>query len=515
VNPFARKDEWSLTSASGFTPFPFQLKSVHRWANEKKVVPNILLGDDMGLGKTVTAICLDARKRELAQTPQGHTLVICPLSVIDVWEQHFAEWNPKLKVRVIDPKNREAFFAKGAHVYIMHWDALRLMPEIARKQWFHVIADEAHRAKNRKAQITQALKRIHTYHKLALTGTPADDKPQDIWSILNWLWPKTYSSYWRFYNDHVEFTTHPKGGYKIVTGVRNIRDLHEGLRPFYMRRTKEEVLPELPAKTYSTIHVDLTPRQRKAYDQMKSDMLAWVGENEDKPVPAPIAISKLMRLQQFALTHMDVEEDWKQRRLKDHERAALQEYEALRDGPFEKKFPWLVYNGERARNGFRWAYTITYKMVEPSSKLDALMQLIEDNPHESFVIFSQFKQTINLLGHRLLQRDISYGLYTGDTDKSDRDSHVRNFQAGKIRVFAGTIRAGGEGITLTRARTMVFTDRDWSPSKNVQAEDRIYRVGQENAVQIIDLVSRNTVDRGRLQQIAMKWETIKKFLGEA
>lgn len=465
-----------IVSVSGKKPYFFQADAVKKF--EK--VANVLLGDDMGLGKTVTAIILDKRKRALQEKPTGQTLVVAPLSVLDVWVKHFAEWAPELVVSVIDPKDRLKFIHTPAHVYIMHWDALRMMPEISRHKWFHVIADEAHRAKNRKAQMTQALKRIHTDNKTACTGTPADDKPQDIWSILNWLWPKKFTSYWRFYKNHVDYEIHPKGGYKMITGVRNVKQLHSDIRPFYIRRTKDEVLTDLPDKYYTEYEVDLTPRQRKAYDEMKKNMLAWVGENEDKPLAAPVAISRLMRLQQFALAHMDVVEGHKLNR-----------------------DTGLV------------ATTKMYRMVEPSSKLDTLMQIIEDNPNESFVVFSQFKQVIGLLGQRLEGHGISHGLYTGDTDKALRDTIISDFQAGKRRVFAGTIRAGGEGITLTRARTMAFTDRDWSPTKNQQAEAREHRVGQKGAVQIIDIIARSTVDRGRLQKIELKWSHIKQFLMES
>jgi SNF2 family DNA or RNA helicase len=468
---------------------------------------NGLLADDMGLGKTVEAILIDKVKRGKLEFPnRAKTLVIAPLSVIDVWVRHFAEWNPSLIVSAIDPKNRGAMLKKPAHVYIVHWDALRLMPQLNKHLWFHVIADEAHHAKNRKAQMTQALKRIHAENKLASTGTPADDKPHDIWSILNWLYPKKFTSYWRFYNDHVEWDTHPKGGYRIIKGVRNVQKLHEDIRPFYVRRQKEEVLTDLPDKTYSEIHVTLQAQQRRAYEQMKKDMLAWVGENEDKPVAAPVAIARLMRLQQFALTHMDVEEGWKQVRMPEGRLKWLLEH---------NQTPHAHPDGRLPREGFEYAPGVIYKMVEPSSKLDVVMQLIEDNPHESFVVFSQFKQVANLLSRRLTAAKISYGCYTGDTTKVDRDRIVDEFQAGKRKVFVGTIRSGGEGITLTRARTMLFTDRDWSPTKNRQAEDRIHRIGQKNAVQIVDIVANDTVDRGRLQAIDLKWTFIKQLLGEA
>lgn len=464
-----------------------------------------LVGDDMGLGKTVEGIALDLARRSKEGRMGAKTLVIAPLSVLDVWASHYAKMAPRLKVEVIDPKNRDAFLKAKAHIYIIHWNALRFMPELNKHEWFHVIADEAHRAKNRKAQQTQALKRIHARYRTALSGTPADDKPHDLWSILNWLYPKKFTSYWKFYNNYVDWDTHPKGGYRIVKGVKDVMKLHDEIRPFYMRRQKSEVWRELPDKTYSEIPVDLASRQRRAYDQMKKDMLAWVGEHEDEPLAAPTVIARLMRLQQFAIGDCNIVSGWKMRRLTEIDFRQIE------------KRNWQPQVNPDGRAPFRnmtWVFKTWVVMVEPSSKLDAVMQLIEDNPNESFVIFSQFKQVANLLAERCAKLDISCGLYTGDTDKETRDAIVASFQNGRTRVFAGTIRAGGEGITLTKASTVVFIDRDWSPSKNKQAEDRLHRMGQKNAVQVIDLVARSTVDRGRLQRIEQKWQFIKQLLGE-
>lgn len=466
--------------------------------------PGILNGDDMGLGKTVEGILLDRRKRIEFKRPHARTLIIAPLSVLDVWSSHLQDWAPELRVRVIDPKAREALFLKEAHVYVVHWDALRRMPELCERSWFHVIADEAHRAKNRKAQQTQALKKIRAEHKTALTGTPADDKPHDLWSILNWLYPKDFTSYWKFYNDHVDFKVHPKGGYKVITGVRNVDALHRKIRKFYFRRLKSEVT-ELPEKYYTEMPVNLLPAQRRAYDQMRKDMLAWVGEHEDEPLAAPTVISKLMRLQQFAISSCMTEVIWKQRE---------QNFIEQRNLALGKWQPQHHPDGRAPWQNHTWIQARVVRMVEPSAKLDKLMELIEDHPNESFVVFSQFKQAINLLAQRCTQSEISCGVYTGDTNKEDRDNIVRQFQAGRLRVFAGTIRAGGEGITLHKSSTVVFVDRDWSPSKNRQAEDRLHRVGQKNAVQVIDLVARDTVDRGRLQTIEQKWKFIRQLLGD-
>jgi SNF2 family DNA or RNA helicase len=520
----------------------YQLKPYQQILIDKRhMVKHILLADEMGLGKTVEAIAMDREKRIRYGYSDSKTLVIAPLSVVDVWKTHYGWMLPNMRVTAYDPTGvqplqaRRAFLEalnqKRSDVYIIHWDALRkLKLELKAFEWFHVIADEVHRAKNRKAQQTQALKTIKPEHKTGCTGTPAETRPHDLWSILHWLYPNKFTSYWRFYNSFVAWNQTPQG-YKVVTGVRNVRQLHEEIKNFYVRRRKDQVLKDLPEKTYTTIEVNLTPRQRTRYQQMKKDMLTWVGEHDEEPLAAPAIIARLMRLQQFAISDCEIVEGVKWVLVEDERAAAATNRSFTPKTLFDSRDPITVrrsqetakkhktpageiqvtevFVGDRIKTPVK-----VVRMIDPSPKLDAVMQMIEDNPNESFVVFSQFKQVINLLGTRLRKADVGYGIYTGDTDKVIRDAIVRDFQLKKIRVFAGTIRAGGEGITLTASSTVVFVDRDWSPSKNKQAEDRLHRVGQKNAVQVIDIVAKGTIDRGRLQQIAQSWEWIKKLLGD-
>lgn len=463
--------------------YPFQQESV----DKLEKVPAVLIGDDMGLGKTVQAIALDKRKREMygptfRRSGKPLTLVVAPLSVLGVWRSHFKEWQPTLEVLQLNPKDRPGFirsFKEGkADVYLCHWESLRLMPELQDIQWFHVIADEAHRAKNRKSQQTMALKKIHTSHKAALSGTPADNRPDDFWSILNWLYSRTWSSYWRFFNYHVIVKHHNEIGscgcprthkrpYKEIIGCEHVDELMDQIRPYYVRRLKEEVIKDLPDKYYSTIEVDLTPLQQRSYDDMRKTMLAWVGRHEDEPVAAPVVIAQLTRLQQFACAYAKVDTN-----------------------------------------------TNKLALTDPSSKLDAVEELILDNPNDQFVVFAQSKQVVNLLANRLWKHKVPTSVLTGDVPHGDRAGLISDFQSERTRVFTGTIAAGGEGITLTSASTVVFVDRAWSPSKNRQAEDRLHRIGQKNSVQVIDIVARGTIDRGRNQQIAMKWDHIRQILGD-
>jgi SNF2 family DNA or RNA helicase len=151
-------------------------------------------------------------------------------------------------------------------------------------------------------------------------------------------------------------------------------------------------------------------------------------------------------------------------------------------------------------------------MAEPSCKLDALMELLEDT-EEPIVVYSQFKQMIKMAEVRLAKAKIPFVSLTGDTPNSERGPLVETFQSGKARVFLGTTKAGGVGITLHRASTVVFLDRSWSPADNLQAEDRLHRIGQKNAVQVIIIQSDAQVDQDVEKKLDLKWSWIRTILG--
>lgn len=468
--------------------YDFQQVAVDRLASK----PARFIADDLGLGKTVEAIALDLfNRREARQqgSRPGKTLVVAPLSVLGSWRSHLEKYTSH-DVHVLNPKRRDLFLKEttgwGQGFYICHWEALRLkdMETLKKVNWFHIIADEAHRAKNRKAQQTRALKRLRAQYRTALTGTPAHNLPHDLWSILNWLFPKYYTSYWRFYEQYVDYQIIQPQGYKKPVGVKNELQLQKEMAPFFLRRLKQDVLKDLPDKYYTQLWVDLTPQQRKAYDEMKKHMVAWLDakseEELESPMVASVIVSQLTRLQQFAVAYME------------------QVGTVIKKDKEGKELPPMP----------------KYTMSEPSTKLDVLMDIIEDNPDEQIVVFSQFKQIITLLARRLEKKGITYGLLTGDVKSEDRERAIDAFQDGKLRVFAGTIAAGGVGITLTAASTVVFLDRAWSPSDNRQAEDRLHRIGQANAVQVIDIIARSTVDLGRRQKLIQKAGWIQKILGD-
>lgn len=484
--------------------YPFQQYTIDRL----KDVRSSLIGDDMGLGKTIQGIALDVERRKMSgEWENGKTLVLTPLGVIGSWVSQFEKWS-SLKVIAINNRNRVPFeeaIEFGTHdVYVMHWDALRLMPSIAERKWFHVIGDEIHKIQNRKTKVSLALKDIDATFKTGLSGTPAYDKPDDLWSVLNWLYPTYWTSYWSYFDRHVLWVDY--NGYKTVIGVANQQELQDKMRGFYIRRKKEEVLTDLPDKYHTQRFVDLTPKQRRAYNQMRDSMLAWVGENEDQAVNAPVVVAQLTRLQQLAAAHATYITEHKAKRLVtevERERARL-------EGTLVDAKGWLV-----DEDGKKILFaTDVLKLADPSSKIDAAMEIL-DSTDRQVVFFSQFSQVIDLFCKRMETAGITYGKYTGATGAADRQNIVDGFKAGKIRVFAGTLGAGGTGLDgLQVADTVVFFDRAWSHSTNEQAIARLHRIGQKNAVHVIDLIATGTIERKRMDKINLEWQWIKELLGE-
>lgn len=452
-----------------------QLVRTPLWDHQKedleylKEQPAVLIGHDMGSGKTLMAVERDLRLRAI-DPDHKKTLVVSPLNTHDGWLSTYVR-ETDLKVKVIDPKKRHLFLDKDYDVFIMHPEALRLMlVELPKFGFTHVIADECHKFKNRKAAQTKALKKIKVPYKTAMSGSPATDHPHDVWSILNWLRPDMYSSYWSFYRKAVEFEIVYPGGFHKVTGPSRWWEEVglDQIRPFYVRRLKEEMM-DLPPKTYREVYVDLTGAHRRAYDQMDAEMIAWIGQHENEPLVAPAVISRLQRLQQLALAYLE-------------------------------------YDEEAGK----------VRMTDPSPKIDMAVSIIEDNPDEAFVVFSQFKAPLKMLQRRLEAKGIGCASFTGDDTQQERADGKARFTGGSARVFLSTIRAGGVGVDGLQhvCSTAIFLDRDWSPMINKQAEDRLHRGGQVKNVHIIDIMARNTVDWGRKQRVELKWDWVRRMLGD-
>lgn len=457
----------------------FQREDLEKLAKQQ----NVLVGSEMGTGKTYLAIALDLERRKNPPGRARRTLVIAPLSVLSVWQTHYAELTD-LKMLVTDNSTkakREARwneFVEGDYdVFGINWESVRLLPQLAKYNWLHVIADECHKLGNRDSAQTKAVKKIRkAKFKTGLSGTLGEK--DIIWSPLNWLHRPTWPSYWDWYHEMFHsFVPVDKDGepldYRIITGLNDaaLPLFHRQIEPFFVRRMKKDVLTELPDKYYTEIVVDMVPKQARAYHSMRKNMLAWVGEQEDELLAAPLTVAKLTRLAQMSNACMELD------RVDD--------------------------NGKEF-----------WHLIEPSPKIDALMELLS-NSEQPIVVFSQFAMMVNLIEQRLIKADISYSKLIGAVPQADRGNLVQDFQNGASRIFLATIAAGGEGITLTRASTLVFMDRTYSVRMNSQAEDRAHRIGQKNALQVIDFMSRGSIDMGRKTTLEYKKTWIKKLLGDS
>jgi SNF2 family DNA or RNA helicase len=457
--------------------FPHQKEAV----DKLKELPNVAFFDDMGVGKTYQAIAIDDYRRSQAK---GKTLVITlngPMTI--QWRKAF-QTATNLSVVIVDPKDKEdswqEFKDSNADVLITHWESLwkprsstakfSFFKCLVEEKWLHVIADEAQKIMHRQNQVTRNLKAIKPKYRTALTGTPTSGKPDLLWSVLNWLYPKDWTSYWKFFEQYCNYETSYQG-YKVVTGPKNVPELQNKIKPFTVRRLLRDVRKNMPERMPPLdFEVQLEPSQRKAYEEMKADMVAWVRSQntsgEMEPIIAQAAISKLVRLLQFASAYATVDAEGK------------------------------------------------VLLSEPSPKLDFCMQLIETALEEDvkLVVFSNFRQLIELLNARLTKAKVPYVTVHGEVSTEDRIKGVQQFQEGDAKVFTGTIKAGGTGIDLFAAHRIVFLERDWSPSANEQAIGRVDRIGQTQAVQVIDIIAADTVESQKNATIEMKWSWIKELL---
>lgn len=460
--------------------YPYQQRAVDKLSQ----VPRRLIGDEMGLGKTVTALAMEPDR--------SPCLIICPKTVVPVWTAHIEWMFPEARVAVCArPADRERFAAQAGryrHAYdffVCYYEAakseevVRAVISKRRNPWPHLIVDECHRLSGYSSRQSKVIRSIRAEHKTALSGTPSDDKPQDLWAVLNFLYPQTYTSYWRFVRSYVRTSTHPRG-FTIFEGPKNVRELQSRIAPFFIRRRKREVRSDLPEVSYQTMTVDLGQKQRTAYDQMSTEMVAWLesdsSPDEEDPMFANTVLARLTRLSQFAV--------------------AYSRYEGIRtvhhkDGTTEDKE--------------------VYTSMEPSAKLDLVEELISDTD-QKVVVFSQFRQ-IPFMLQRRIGKPVCVTFTGGEIG---RETNLEWFWSDPdCRVLAATLGAGSEGIDLTAASLCVFVDKAWNPNVNEQAVARIDRPGQQNPVQVVTIQARATIDQWKFdERLPQKAAVLAEWLGD-
>jgi len=411
----------------------------------------MLNANDMGLGKTAEAIeaCrLLGIKR---------ILVVCPKSVMPHWKNQFAEWCPERRV-VITPK--EVY--PDTQVVVINYEKLAVVryAEMLRGvHWDCVIADEAHRIKNRDAKRTKGLKSIPAMYKFALTGTPIMNMPDDMWSIFDWLDHKLVGdSYWRFVSMFCTtvtdiFGTMPMG----LTKNENMRSVLKKLTDYrVIRHTKQEVLKDLPAKAVYPVNLEMCKAQTKLY----KDAVKLLFDELPKEMTIQNAAVHFLRLQQVT------------------------------------------------------ANPALYIPDCENPKFDYISDLAIDNPDKRIVVFSHFRSTVEELVKHCKKLDVSVTSYTGKMTSDERTDSIDAFVKGGIQVFVGTIGSAGTGIDGLQSvcDTAIFIDKDWSPSNNTQAEDRLCRLGQTSAVEVFYLQYPKTVDIYVGRKVRLKEEDIHAIL---
>ena len=458
----------------------------------------LLLCDDMGGGKTGTAISYIEEWKLThplpdGTEPKGPKLVICPNSVKGSWENEIELWlGTDEDYVVVDgaPKTRtnklEAAVEADAWA-IVNWEQLRVKqieqklknggkrkvwvlrePLFEEVTWLSIIADEIHRAKNRKSLQTRGLWRIRADEgvMLGLTGTPLMNEPSELWSLLRWLWPHDYHerganfspgarAYWTFFEEYVEYIEGYFG--KVITGVKNPDALRYELSGRVVRRTKRQMKLGTKGKRRIPVPVTLNPKQRKLYDEAEQAM--WLRVEQE---------------------------------------VAEGNEEAKRFAQAAIENPALLY---RMSNGASRTVRLRQIIETPatlggeddSATLDACVDHILDSRPEQWIVFTEFKPTTECLVERLAKHDIKAAAYHGDVLPEDRRKLGKLFQEGELDVLVGTIKAMGEGITLTAGFNQFWISRDWTPDRNEQGEDRMDRIGQTKQVLVWIAEPKDTV----------------------
>jgi SNF2 family DNA or RNA helicase len=326
--------------------------------------------------------------------------------------------------------------------------------------WDCVILDEAHRIKNRKAQWTKNIKRLKAGSRHIMTGTGFVNKPDEVFSLLEFYHPREFTSYWKFRKHFCKEEKLQHIDVSIVVGIRedNAEEFKRVVNERSVRRLKREVLRDLPDYYETPIYVDLNPVQKRMYREIKRELETLDAQGE--LLTSVNVLSQLSRLRQICVATPEVTATY-----------------------YDEK-------AERTRQDIR--------LVEPSAKLDALSELVESvvGSETKLIVFSNFTDPLALAEKRFEKAGIQY-IRLRVTDQDHERAHkVSTFQDPKgAQIFLSTIPLGGEAITLTAASTVVFLDRSWSPAANDQAISRAHRPGQKNAVQVIRIEARNTVDQ--------------------
>ncbi len=413
-----------------------------------------ILADDMGLGKTVQTIAHILTEKEAGRLT-APALVIAPTSLMANWMEEAARFAPSLKVLLLQGKERMDLFdqIEQADIVLTTYALLPRDEEKLREHEYHlVILDESHYIKNTRSKAAQTAGSLNARHRLCLSGTPLENHLGELWSQFHFLLPgllgdeKTFNSQFRH---PIERQDDP---------VRRAL-LNRRIKPFLLRRTKENVAKELPEKTEMIRRIELSGAQRDLYETVRLAMDKKVREEIDRKGVARsqiVILEALLKLRQVCCD------------------------------------PRLVKAMPAKKN-----------TAAVSAKLTDLMQMVDDLLGEGrkILVFSQFTSMLGLIEEELDARNIPYAILTGET--RDRSAQVAAFQQGAVPIFLISLKAGGVGLNLTAADTVIHYDPWWNPAAENQATDRAWRIGQDKPVFVYKLIAKGTLEE-KIQLLQQK-----------
>ncbi len=436
-----------------------------------------VLGSQPGTGKTAVTIRTLQVLIRMGLDPLP-ALIVCPNSLKNtVWAAELERWAPELSVSVVGgaANVRRKQIQELADVTVINYESLRLHTreagygtirlsdkQKARKElneagYRTVVCDEAHKLRHADTAMTRSSWAVlhDAEFRFLLTGTPVNDHVGDLWGLLHGILPDWHPRYTRYVSRYALTGFNWFGGMEIL-GLQpaTAAEFRAITEPAFRRMLKSAVLPQLPPKLPPSVReTPMSPKQAKAYRQMEENLLAILDDGEI--LSAPSALAQMTRLLQFASASAAIDE-----------------------------------KGE-------------VQLKNPSSKVDDLIELLDEmDEDEPLVVAAVSRKLIELAAVRLAEKKIRHGLVTGAQSTVERAKAVADFQDGRIRVILMTLGAGAEGLTLTRANTLCFMQRSWSPLVNEQATDRIHRIGSEihDAIRIIYQVTPGSIE-SRVQEL--------------
>lgn len=409
---------------------------------------NGILADDMGLGKTVQALTHLLYEKELSvknkDQRQPSSLVIAPTSLMGNWKREAKKFTPDLKVLLLHGPDREELFNDvDQYDIILTTYSLVLRDKVFHeKQHYHfIILDEAQNIKNARSKRSQVIFKLNSQHRLCLTGTPMENHLGELWSLFHFLMPG-------FLGTQERFNRLFRGPIEKKADYDRQMQLHKRIKPFMLRRTKEMVATELPEKTEIIRTIPLSGKQRDLYETVRLAMDEQVRDEISKKGLARSHIMILDALLKLRQTCCD---------------------------------PRLLSLSMA-------------KDVNESAKLEMLMEMVPEMVEEGrkIIIFSQFVKMLEIIEQELIKYSISFTKLTGQT--RNRDEAIMSFQEGAAEVFLISLKAGGVGLNLTAADTVIHYDPWWNPAVERQATDRAHRIGQDKPVFVYKLLTEETVE---------------------